>query len=301
MNDRETRLQELIDDIIAYLEMLSRHYRVSVHGIDPMLGPYLNKFLPYNMHNSAMCIYVKNASPQMQKRCLRCQHIAIDYARRHGDYCGTCFFGMTEYVFAVPMHGDQTQCAIICISGYRPPTQELMRYITRAAERFDLDSKVLAKMAMENQPDLPDAECLRVIVRPLAHMITLLSHHMMKLNLSSLPSGDSTRDVFYMKILKYLDFNYRKEISMKQLARDNHCSVSYLSHMFKARNGLSVRAYINFLRLRDATAYLTNTDLPVSEIAYTLGFSDSNYFSTVFRKELGCSPSAYRKLHSWKT
>ena len=299
MNENENKYQELIDDIIAYLEMLNRHYMVTVHGIDHMLGPYLNKFLPYNTHNAAMCIYVKNATPQMQKRCLRCQHIAIDYARRYGDYCGTCFFGMTEYVFAVPLQSEQGLTAIVCISGYRLPTPELMRYITRAAERFDLEADVLAKMAMENRPDLPDSDCLRVIIRPLAHMLTLLSSHMMKLNLSSV-SSDSTRDVFYMKILRHLNFNYRMEISMKQLARDNHCSVSYLSHMFKTRNGLSVRAYINVLRLRDATAYLINTDLPVSEIAYTLGFSDSNYFSTVFRKELGCSPSAYRKLHSRK-
>jgi len=299
MNENDNKLQELIDDIIAYLEMLNRHYKVSIHGIDPMLGPYLNKFMPYNTHNSVMCVYVKNSSPEMQKRCLRCQHIAIEYARRHGDYCGTCFFGMTEYVFAVPLQSEQELCAIISVSGYRLPTPELMRYITRAAKQFDMEPEPLVKMAMQNQGDLPDAESLRIIVRPLAHMLTLLSQHMMKLNLNSLPS-DSTRNFVYMKILRYLNLHYRTEISMKQLARDNHCSVSYLSHMFKTRNGLSVRAYINVLRMRDATAYLTNTDLPISEIAYALGFSDSNYFSTVFRKEMGCSPIAYRKRYSQK-
>lgn len=297
MNENERKFQEIIDDIIAYLEMLNRHYHVSVHGIDSMLGPYLNRFLPYNTHNSAMCIYVKNSTFQMKKRCLRCQHIAIDYAQRHGDYCGTCFFGMTEYVYAVPLQDNQ--CAVVCVSGYRLPTPELMHYIQRAADQFDLDRDMLLKTTMENQTDIPNADCLRVLIRPLVHMLTLLSHHMIHLKPKS-SSYDSTRDGFYGRVLSYLNANYRKDISMKQLAHDNHCSISYLSHMFKTRNGLSIRAYINVLRLRDATVYLTATDLPVSEIAYTLGFSDSNYFSTVFRKELGCSPSAYRKLHGQK-
>ena len=58
---------------------------------------------------------------------------------------------------------------------------------------------------------------------------------------------------------------------------------------------MSIRTFINALRIRDAEVYLTNTTLPISEIAYTVGFEDSNYFSTVFSKKLGCSPSAYRQ------
>ena len=68
--------------------------------------------------------------------------------------------------------------------------------------------------------------------------------------------------------------------------------------MFKAMSGLSLRAYINALRIRDAVVYLENTDMPISEIAYTLGYEDSKYFSTVFLREKGCSPSAYRKRRS---
>ena len=95
--------------------------------------------------------------------------------------------------------------------------------------------------------------------------------------------------------MAYLEDHYRTNLSLETLAKANHCSASYLSHMFKAMSGLSLRAYINALRIRDAVVYLENTDMPISEIAYALGYGDSNYFSTVFQREKGCPPSAYRK------
>ena len=284
-------INELIDDISAYLNVLNRDYRVSIHGIDQSLGPYLKHLLPYNIHTHPLCIYAKSSSLRV---CNRCQRFAIARARQRGEYFGTCYFGMSEYVFPIPMNYERTQCGIITVSGYRAQEEAYTR-ARHAAKRLPIDlDTLLAYIRTTTKTEIPSMEEVRPRIRPLADMLTFLAQSIAQINLNSLPT-DHARDIFYQKIINYLDYHYRMNLSMESLAKANHCSVSYLSHMFKAKSGLSLRAYINALRIRDAAVYLENTDMPISEIAYTLGYEDSNYFSTVFLREKGCSPSAYRK------
>lgn len=117
-------------------------------------------------------------------------------------------------------------------------------------------------------------------------MLAFLAQSVPQGDFRDLPGGRA-RDVFYQRVVAYLEDHYRTNLSLETLAKANHCSASYLSHMFKAMSGLSLRAYINALRIRDAVVYLENTDMPVSEIAYALGYGDSNYFSTVFQPGKG--------------
>ena len=58
---------------------------------------------------------------------------------------------------------------------------------------------------------------------------------------------------------------------------------------------MSLRAYLNKLRLRDSAILLTETDLPVTEVALDSGFNDTSYFIYLFKKEFGVSPLKYRK------
>lgn len=67
-----------------------------------------------------------------------------------------------------------------------------------------------------------------------------------------------------------------------------------MSRIFNKMAGRSIHGYINHLRVEKAKVLLANTDLTVTEIAYALGFSDSNYFTRIFRQYCQMSPRAYR-------
>ena len=58
---------------------------------------------------------------------------------------------------------------------------------------------------------------------------------------------------------------------------------------------MGIREYITVLRIEDAKELLTRSNLTVSEIAYAVGFSDSNYFSSQFKQAVGVSPLCYKK------
>ncbi|MDD7301459.1 MAG: helix-turn-helix transcriptional regulator [Eubacteriales bacterium] len=67
-----------------------------------------------------------------------------------------------------------------------------------------------------------------------------------------------------------------------------------MSHLFKSRSGMTINQYVNALRIDEARAMLDSTDMSIQDIGLTVGFSDANYFSNVFRASVGVSPREYR-------
>lgn len=94
---------------------------------------------------------------------------------------------------------------------------------------------------------------------------------------------------------KYVDENYANKISGKLVSEVMGISYSYLHNIFKKETGISLNDYINSSRIKSAKQLLTDSSNNITEVAYAVGFNDSNYFSTVFKKSEGMSPNKYRK------
>lgn len=72
-------------------------------------------------------------------------------------------------------------------------------------------------------------------------------------------------------------------------------SAAKIQEGFKFKHGLTVCEYIRYVRLTKSEELISNTDLNISEIVYSLGFSSRSYFSKIFRERFDCSPSDYKK------
>ena len=96
-------------------------------------------------------------------------------------------------------------------------------------------------------------------------------------------------------IASYLHSNYAAKINTETLAAMSHYTYSYFSYAFKEVFGMPVTKYLLDIRINKATTLLRSTDMNVTEIAASCGFSDTNYFARAFKKETGCSPSEYRR------
>lgn len=94
---------------------------------------------------------------------------------------------------------------------------------------------------------------------------------------------------------RYITTHYTENLTLTQVARTVFMSEGYFSKRFKSVTGFGFSEYLNLVRLRHAAKLLTDTKLPITEIAYQCGFSDSNYFGDVFKKYKGVPPSRYRK------
>lgn len=93
---------------------------------------------------------------------------------------------------------------------------------------------------------------------------------------------------------EYIDAHYRENISLKDLARDLHFNMHYISHAFKNVLKYSPMQYMTYRRLGEAHMLLLQTDMPISDIAKHVGYENVNNFFIQFKKAKGVSPSAFR-------
>lgn len=98
------------------------------------------------------------------------------------------------------------------------------------------------------------------------------------------------------KIKAYIGENFQKDITLKSVSKYINLHPSYCSTIFKRNEGKSVTEYINNLRISYAKELLESSQYRVGEVGAMCGIPDPYYFSRVFSKICGISPSEYRKI-----
>ena len=90
--------------------------------------------------------------------------------------------------------------------------------------------------------------------------------------------------------------NVEKQIDFKYYAECNNIAYSYFRRMFKLYTGLPPVQYHLDLKIIRSKELLLSTDKIIKEICYELGFESEYYFSRLFKKKMGVSPSKIRTL-----
>lgn len=96
-------------------------------------------------------------------------------------------------------------------------------------------------------------------------------------------------------ILDYIHQHYMEPISLSDVANHFHFNTTYLSTFFSTHNAEGFSEYLNRVRIEKAAELLASTDMAIAEISVQVGYSDHSYFTKVFKKLTGKSPSHYRK------
>ncbi|SFR31344.1 AraC-type DNA-binding protein [Robiginitalea myxolifaciens] len=89
--------------------------------------------------------------------------------------------------------------------------------------------------------------------------------------------------------------NPSKAYSISELSVETGISQAKLQEGFKLLYTKTVNEYIRHVRLEAARDYMVNTDMNISQIVYTIGFTSRSYFSKIFKQKFGISPSEFRK------
>lgn len=96
---------------------------------------------------------------------------------------------------------------------------------------------------------------------------------------------------------EYIEEHYYENLMQADVAQRIGISAGYLSTLFQKQLSIGFVDYLNEIRIEHACTYLRQSFLKTYEIAYKVGFKDEKYFSKVFKKIKGQSPSEYRKLN----
>lgn len=102
-------------------------------------------------------------------------------------------------------------------------------------------------------------------------------------------------EVFKDTICKYVCDNYAKDITLGKAASDIGFSSFYLSKLIKENLDVTYVNYLTQVRIEKAKALLEEEQFNISEVANAVGYAEPKYFSNVFKKFVGMTPSAYRR------
>lgn len=94
---------------------------------------------------------------------------------------------------------------------------------------------------------------------------------------------------------QFMKDHYRENLTLENIAASAFLSSGYASRIFKKQMNISIMDYLLQLRMDEAKKMLRETTLSIDEIASKTGYADSSYFTKVFRKAMGMTPSRYRQ------
>lgn len=98
----------------------------------------------------------------------------------------------------------------------------------------------------------------------------------------------------YYSILDYIQKNVTHNLKVQDIASTFGYNEKYLSRIFKSTTGMTLKQYILQEKIKLANQYLSETESTISEISFSLGFSDVHHFMKLYKKIVGLTPSKYR-------
>ena len=99
-----------------------------------------------------------------------------------------------------------------------------------------------------------------------------------------------------VRVREYIDSNYASEITLEGLAAQFFINKTYLSEMFKEQYGIALKDYLVSVRITEAKRLLRFTDKTTEEIATMVGINGAAYFSRMFKRVEGVTPTEYRGM-----
>ena len=270
--------EKLIYDINRYISYLKNNgLFVTVHGKG------ISGLLEHNIHRNPFCSLVKT-DPSAWRKCIQCQQkVFREYKKEF--FFGMCYAGVEEYVYFV---NDKI---FVSVSGYGINEEKAIERIEYLSREYFLDKESLLYVYKNGlKKEKENEEQLTTLIKPLCYMLNFLQFIIL-----DIPERVETKSVLFDSMLNYVQFNFMNEITIRDIAQTCACSQSNVCHVFKQYTGKSIKKYIDNLRINQAKRLLSTSDLPINRIAQLCGFSNINYFPTAFKKQIGISPTEYRR------
>lgn len=100
------------------------------------------------------------------------------------------------------------------------------------------------------------------------------------------------------QVLQYVEENYNTALSTRDIAGRFFMNTSYFSKFFHEQMGCTFSNYLINVRVEKAKMMLTQTNMKLYDIAEAVGYTNVQYFSTIFKEKEGLTPSAFRQMRS---
>lgn len=273
---------EAIRNYILYLKDTEGLY-ITLHSWYDDRPLFSNDLSRFKLHSSPYCIFIKSHQ-NAYEHCIHSQIKVMERLERDGAFVGTCHAGVTELVY--PFYVKNTLVGFVSISGYK--NNNYVSYINRISQKYSMSKSGLLNAYKGLNDTLPPKGKIDALITPLCKMLELLY-------LKNVDSSVET-DLF-SNLYNYIQVHHCEKVTSEVLCEKFYCSRSKIAHLIKKRTGKSLPEIVNELRIKDAKELLENSSIDITEIAYSVGYSDRSYFTGVFKRLVGMSPKKYRSIN----
>lgn len=215
---------------------------------------------------------------------------ALQLAKEYGEpFFFECHMGMKELV--VPVLKEKELIGVLFVGQCRIQGDNNTAAVTKGTLR--LDGKPREMLALYEQLPVKSQDDLLNIGKILSQYFNskVLTNQLLTPEIS-----EPDKELAYL-MQDYINANYSYNISSKSIAEKFYVNPSYASRCFSEKHGQTITEYINKVRIERAMLLLKISMTPVSNIALNVGYTDLNYFSRVFKKWVGLSPTQYRNTY----
>lgn len=241
--------------------------------------------------HSAFCAAI-NATAAGHARCQQCDVCGIRECRATetpGLYHYRCHAGLQTYL--MPIIEGGVPIAYLIFGQLLDDSASAEEQWQKAAGKFDWYTGDLEEL---HQKYLQLRRCPRKEITAFAEVLEALVSY---IQLEGIIRAVEYTDIQRLEI--YLDRHYMEPLSLQRIAGDLHMGTTKLCALAKQiSGGRTVTQLISLRRVNAAKKMLSSTECPICEVAETVGFSDYNYFTRIFKAATGMTPRTYRKTYT---
>ena len=160
------------------------------------------------------------------------------------------------------------------------------------------ESFLLMEEGTSSPPLYIDCESLMLEYADVFDMINSFKRQLTVVELSDDPKEvipPLTSSDHFSRIIEYIHQHYKKELTAAMMAKQYHLNPSYFSQLFKKNTNTTFTDYITRLRIEEACRLLSSSEDKIGDIVEQVGFNDYFYFSRLFKRIKGMSPTEYRQ------
>lgn len=95
--------------------------------------------------------------------------------------------------------------------------------------------------------------------------------------------------------MEYMQYHYDQPLTLEDIAKQAHLSVSRLAHLFKEQVGITVIEYLTNIRINEAKRRLLTGDRNCTQICFEVGYNNQSYFTRIFKQVVGMTPRQFRQ------
>ncbi len=265
-------------------QLLSNFYNLS--GIRYSLADTENNLLCFSSDFSSFCKHMNNFKVG-HERCKKCDADAISKACGSNEkyYTYRCHAGLLETILPIRSQGEVIAFIFFGQMRYADPTGEQWEN-TKALLSWHKDPEQL-KPHFDSLMEIDEK-----LINSCAEVLFACSSYICLEGIIS-----STKLTDLQLLTNYIDKNFNNDLTLEVLSKELSMSKTKLCSLASSRN-TTVISMISDKQMSVAKSLLVSTSHSISEISELCGIKDYNYFTKIFKKKVGYTPSQYRKIFS---